>query len=158
MTPPPKKTYIFRKAVLSDVKSIQSLVNDYASKDKMLPLSLHDVFEALRDFHVCVARSGVVGVSALHVTWKDLAEIRSLAVADKFQKNGIASALVRKCLAEARRLGVKDVFALTYCPAFFEKFGFVTLDKAKLPHKVWADCIRCHHFPDCNEVAVKRKL
>jgi len=153
-----KRPYGFRKATLLDVKSIQALVNDYASKDKMLPLSFHDIFESLRDFHVCICSNNVIGVCALHITWKDLAEIRSLAVADKFQENGIASMLVRKCLAEARRLGVKEVFALTYCPGFFEKFGFVTVDKAKLPHKVWADCIRCHHFPDCNEVAVKRKL
>ncbi len=153
-----KRPYRFRKAVLLDVKSIHSLVNDYASKDKMLPLSLHDVFESLRDFHICVFRNRVVGVCALHVTWKGLAEIRSLAVAGGFQGNGIANALVRKSLAEARRLGVKEVFALTYCPAFFEKIGFKEVDKAKLPHKVWADCIRCQHFPDCNEVAVKRNL
>ena len=134
------------------------MVNSYASKDKMLPLSLHDIFEVLRDFHVCTVNDDLIGVCALHISWKGLAEIRSLAVMDEFQGSGIGSTLVRKCLAEAKRLGVREVFALTYCPAFFERFGFAQVDKADLPHKVWADCIRCHHFPDCNEIAVKRKL
>lgn len=149
---------VFRKPTLADVRAIQTLINRNANRQIMLPRSLHDVYELLRDFIVCEAAGQVVGVCALHVTWEDLGEIRSLAVEEAFQKRGIGSRLVKKCLAEARHLGMKKVFTLTYVPDFFRPLGFEDVDKATLPHKVWADCIKCHHFPDCNEVSLLKTL
>lgn len=148
----------YRKAILSDVKEIQALVNEHASRNRMLPRSLHDLYESLRDFQVGRADGKLVGTCALHVTWEDLGEIRSLAVTEEHQKQGIGKALVRRCLSEAKRLGIRRVFSLTYCPDFFRQFGFSPIDKAELPHKVWAECIRCHHFPDCREEALVREL
>ena len=149
---------VFRKPTLADVRPIQALINRNASKQIMLPRSLHDVYEMLRDFIVCESSGQIVGVCAMHVTWEDLGEVRSLAVEDAFQKQGIGRTLVKKCLAEARRLGIRRVFTLTYVPDFFHRLGFAEVDKATLPHKVWADCIKCHHFPDCNEVALLREI
>jgi len=153
-----KEKHSFRKAAVTDIRAIQALVNEEADRNRMLPRSLHDLFETVRDFHLCVARGRVVGVCALHVTWEDLAEIRSLAVAGTYRGRGIGRALIRRCLDDARRLGVRRVFALTYHPEFFVGLGFAAVDKSELPHKVWAECIRCRHFPDCREEAVLRRL
>jgi len=154
----PSPTCVFRKPRLADVRPIQALINRNASKQIMLPRSLHDVYEMLRDFTVCEFSGRLIGVCAMHITWEDLGEVRSLAVEEEFQKQGIGSTLVKKCLAEARRLGVRRVFTLTYVPGFFHQLGFSEVDKSTLPHKVWADCIKCHHFPDCNEVALLREI
>jgi amino-acid N-acetyltransferase len=92
------------------------------------------------------------------VSWEDLAEIRSLAVEDRFAKRGIGRKLVESCIAEARELGIHRVFVLTYKKEFFEKLGFHLVDKASLPHKIWADCLKCVKFPDCDETAMMREI
>ncbi|MBF0563860.1 MAG: N-acetyltransferase [Nitrospirae bacterium] len=97
---------------------------------------------------------GIIGVSALHIMWEDLAEIKSLAVSQSFQKRGIGRQLLERCLDEARALGVMRIFALTYVPGFFKKLGFTEIDKSNLPHKIWGECIHCTKFPDCDEQAV----
>jgi amino-acid N-acetyltransferase len=86
--------------------------------------------------------------------WEDLAEIRSLAVDKNYQDRGIGKNLVKQCLKEAKALGLKRVFALTYHPEFFKKLGFKDTDKASLPQKIWGDCLRCPKFPECDENAV----
>jgi amino-acid N-acetyltransferase len=96
----------------------------------------------------------IVACGALQVGWGDLAEIKSLAVAETHQGRGFGKRLVLACLEEGQALGLGRVFALTYKPAFFEKLGFEIVDKATLPHKVWTECIRCPKFPDCGEIAV----
>jgi len=95
-----------------------------------------------------------MGCVALHTVWSDLAEIKSLAVAEAGQRSGVGRELVEACLSEARELGLKTVFCLTYKPEFFEKSGFVRVDKMTLPHKVWTECFRCPKFPNCDEVAL----
>jgi amino-acid N-acetyltransferase len=96
----------------------------------------------------------MLGICALHVCWENLAEIRSLAVTEEAQRQGIGRQLVEACLAEAGYLGINRVFTLTYQPVFFERLGFRPIDKSELPHKVWSDCIQCSKFPDCNEEAL----
>jgi amino-acid N-acetyltransferase len=86
--------------------------------------------------------------------WEDLAEIRSVAVAEEAGRKGLGTKLVTACLDEAHELGLKKVFCLTYKPNFFGKFGFRVVDKSELPHKVWRDCINCVKFPDCDEIAM----
>jgi amino-acid N-acetyltransferase len=71
---------------------------------------------------------------------------------------GIGKTLVKRCLKEAKELGLKRVFALTYNPEFFKKLGFVNIDKSSLPQKIWGDCLRCHKFPECDEHAVIKHL
>lgn len=143
-----------RKARISDLKQAQRLINDFAKRGQMIPRSLNELYETLRDFAVCENEGNVCGVCALHVMWEDLAEIRSLAVDERLQRQGIGKNLVRHCLTEAKDLGIKKIFALTYQPEFFKKLGFHDTDKTTLPQKIWGDCVRCPKFPECDENAV----
>lgn len=145
---------IIRKARTSDVPAMQRLVNFFADRGEMLHRSLAQFYENLRDFFVIEENGKVVGCVALHVVWRDLAEIKSLAVAEEAQGKGYGKQLVLECLREAPCLGVEKVFALTYKPAFFEKLGFRNCDRAELPRKVWTECVHCPKFYDCQEVAV----
>lgn len=150
---------MLRKAQIGDVKEIQKLLILYANKGEMLSRSLSELYEALRDFYVEVDQDGrILGTAALQIVWEDLAEVRSVAVAENAGRKGIGTALVSACIDEARQLGLKRVFCLTYKPEFFSKLGFVTVDKSTLPHKVWGDCIKCPKFPDCDEIAMSLDL
>ena len=145
---------IVRKACVGDVPAIHALVNEFARRDAMLPVSLTDVYEKLRDFFVADADGAVAGCVALHVVWEDLAEVRSLAVREDLHGQGLGRDLMAACMAEAPGLGVTRVFTLTYVPDFFRRLGFAPVEKDALPHKVWSDCVRCPHFPNCDEVAL----
>ncbi|ACH39451.1 N-acetylglutamate synthase [Citrifermentans bemidjiense Bem] len=145
---------MIRKAKISDVKEIQKLLTSFASRGEMLSRSLSELYEALRDFYVFEEEGMLLGTSALHIVWEDLAEVRSVAVAESAGRRGIGSQVVGACIDEARTLGLKRLFCLTYKPDFFAKFGFKIADKSELPHKVWGDCIKCVKFPDCDEIAM----
>lgn len=149
---------MIRKAKIKDVKKIQALVNYFAAKDMMLPRSLNELYENLRDFWVCAEKRNIIGCSALHLCWDDLAEIKSLAVSQKFQRKGIGTQLVQECIKEATILGAKKVFVLTYKPQYFRRFGFSKISHDKLPHKIWVECINCHKFSHCQEIAMLKKL
>jgi amino-acid N-acetyltransferase len=152
------KNEMIRKAKLNDIKEIQRLIKLYAPKGGILPRSLSELYDHLRDFFVFVRNRKVIGICALHICWEDLAEIRSLAVEEEDQKRGIGAKLVKACLEESKSLGVKRVFALTYQPEFFERLGFKRVDKTVLPHKIWTDCLKCVKFPDCDETALVKDL
>lgn len=145
---------MIRKAQMGDVKDIQKLLTSFASRGDMLSRSLSELYESLRDFYVVVEDDKLLGTAALHIVWEDLAEVRSVAVSEDAGRKGIGSQLVQACIAEARELGLKRIFCLTYKPDFFGKFGFRLVDKSELPHKVWGDCIKCVKFPDCDENAM----
>ena len=145
---------MLRKAQIGDVKEIQKLLTLYAGKGDMLSRSLSELYEALRDFYVEESDGQLLGTAALHIVWEDLAEVRSVAVAEQSGRRGVGSTLVQACIDEARLLGLKRVFCLTYKPDFFARFGFRLVDKSELPHKVWGDCIKCVKFPDCDENAM----
>lgn len=145
---------MIRKAQIKDVKGIQKLLTHYASQGDMLSRSLSELYESLRDFYVFEEDGKLMGTAALHVVWEDLAEVRSVAVAGDAGRKGIGSQLVRACIAEAKEIGLKRIFCLTYKPDFFGKHGFRLVDKSELPHKVWGDCIKCVKFPDCDENAM----
>jgi len=149
---------VVRKARVDDAPAIHALVNYYARKEEMLALSLGMVYERLRDFWVCEQEGEVLGCCALHVVWESLAEIRSLAVREDRQRHGIGRSLYQACVEEAPALGVTRLFALTFVPAFFRKMGMAEVAKESLPHKVWSDCVRCHRFPNCDEVALATDL
>ena len=149
---------MIRKAKLDDIKEIQRLIKLYAPRGGILPRSLSELYDHLRDFIVFIQNRKVVGMCALHICWDDLAEIRSLAVQEEDQNKGIGAQLVRACMRESKVLGVKRVFALTYEPDFFEGLGFKRVDKTVLPHKIWTDCLKCVKFPDCDEIAVLKEL
>lgn len=149
---------MIRKAKVSDIKQIQSLVNFFAKKDLMLPRSLNELYENIRDFWVIEERQKIVGCAALHISWDNLAEIKSLAVAKASQGRSLGRELINACLDEGLKLGARKVFVLTYKPEYFRKFGFKRVRHADLPHKIWAECINCCKFPNCQEVALLKDL
>ena len=145
---------MIRKAQIGDVKEIQKLLMTFASRGDMLSRSLSEIYESLRDFYVFEENGTILGAAALHIVWDDLAEVRSVAVSEEVGRKGIGSQLVRACIDEARQIGLRRIFCLTYKPDFFGKHGFLLVDKSELPHKVWGDCIKCAKFPDCDENAM----
>lgn len=145
---------ILRKAKMGDVNQIRRLINGFANEGKMLPVSLNMLYERLRNFWVVERDGKVIGCAALKIVWKDLGEIRSVAISKKYQGKGYGKMLVKKILEEAEQIELKKVFTLTYVPEFFEKLGFEKIIKSKLPHKVWSDCINCPKFPRCDETAM----
>lgn len=150
---------MIRKAKISDVKTIHSILAHFADEGLLLPRSLSDLYDHLRDYAIYEDEAGeVAGVVALNVSWDNLAEIRSLAVLEPSQGQGVGRRLVEHCLSDAITLGIYQVFTLTYQPDFFRKMGFHEVDKSILPHKIWADCVQCPKFPDCDETALLIEL
>jgi amino-acid N-acetyltransferase len=148
------KPMIPEKAKISDVKHMHKLINYYADRDEMLPRSLSEIYENIRDFFIIRKGNKVVACAALHVAWEDLAEIKSSAVDNKYMRQGLGALLVEACLNEAKELGIPTVFVLSYKPEFFKKCGFSRIDKNDLPQKVWGECFRCSKFPNCDETAL----
>jgi amino-acid N-acetyltransferase len=149
---------MIRRARIPDAKAIHKLLMIYAKDGMMLSRSLSEIYEAIRDFYVFESGGSVVGTVCLHICWEDLAEVRSLAVAGGEEGRGVGRRLVEACLDEARQLGLKKVFALTYKPGFFGKLGFHEIEKSELPHKIWGDCMKCVKFPECDEIAMSVEL
>jgi amino-acid N-acetyltransferase len=149
---------VIRNAAVKDVETIYSLISQYAQLDKMLFRSKAYIFDNLQMFSVAEIDGKVVGCCALTVIWSDLAEIKSLAVAQEYQNKGIGKALVENAVEQAKNLGVEKIFALTLEPAFFEKQGFKIVDKKTLPMKVWSDCAKCTKQENCDETAVEKTL
>ncbi len=149
---------MLRRARIPDARSIHALLLSFARDGQLLGRSLANIYDAIRDFYVYEVDGKILGVGALAICWEDLAEVRSLAVSADQQGQGIGRLLVEQCLVEARDLGLKRVFALTYQPEFFKKLGFSDIEKSELPQKVWGDCINCVKFPDCDEYALAINL
>ncbi len=145
-----------RKAKITDVREVQKLIELSAKKGEMLSRSLSELYDNLRDYYIFPEEGTekILGTCAMHICWEDLAEIRSLVVREDYSRQGIGTKLIEACLSEAISLGIYRIFALTYKPDFFLKFGFKVVDKTALPQKIWADCIKCVKFPECDEVAV----
>jgi|GEM_PF-7061 len=148
---------VVRKARATDVPAMQTLVAHFAARGELLPRTLNEMYQHLRDFFVAEVDGEIVAVCGLSLYWEDLAEIRTLAVHEAHGGKGLGSALVTACLEEAGALGVGRVFALTYRPGYFERFGFRTIDKRELPQKIWKDCIKCAKFACCDETALIRE-
>ena len=142
------------KANISEVPRIHKLVNSFAGRGEMLARPLSEIYENIRDFVVVRKGKRIVGCAALHVLWSDLAEIKSVAVDEEMQKQGVGNQLVNACLKDAEELGIETVFCLTYKPKFFEKLGLKEVEKMTLPQKIWTECYRCSKFPNCDETAM----
>ena len=143
-----------RKARIADVPNMQKLINSFADKGELLPRSLNQLYEDIRDYYILEENGRLLGTCALHINWSDLAEVKALVVSEELQGKGFGKQLVQTCLDEARNFGISRIFALTYKPDFFVKLGFKNVDKSELPQKVWTECIHCVKFPDCGEIAV----
>ncbi|MBM4284495.1 MAG: N-acetyltransferase [Deltaproteobacteria bacterium] len=151
---------MIRKARLAEIPEIYRLLNEYSGRWNVLPRSLSELYSYVRDFFVCRDDAGgpLLGIAALHVFWEDLGEIRSLLVIPSHQGRGLGSSLVNGCLEEARELGLKQVFVLTDSTAFFERFGFRIFPREKLHPRIWADCVKCLKYPDCDEIPMMLRL
>ena len=151
---------LIRKARIGDVREIQKMLASHAQRGELLPRSLSELFDNLRDIFVYAEDSQpqIMGTCSMHICWEDLAEIRSLVVRQAFRRQRIGTRLVEACVSEAVTLGLYRIFVLTYQAQFFERLGFHQVDKATLPHKIWADCIKCVKFPECDETALVLEL
>ncbi len=148
------KNLKIRKAKLSDVEAIHSLISYYADKNLMLARPRALLYETVREFNVAEKDGRLIAAGSLHIIWEDLGEIRALAVDPGHARQGVGRRLVHSFLAEAGELELMKVFALTYQEGFFLKCGFSSIVKEELPQKVWKECINCPKFPKCEEVAV----
>ncbi len=150
---------MLKKPVVGEVIQIQRLLNHFGDRGVLLPRSLSELYEHLRDFYVISDdEENIIAICALGLCWEELAEIRSLAVAEKHQGQHYGIMLVERCIEEAKTLGLKKIFTLTYVPEYFKKLGFSIVDKSELPHKVWSDCLKCPKFPDCDETALIKEI
>ncbi len=153
----PASAIQLRRARVDDVPEIGGIINDAAEFGLMLPKSYAQLYENVREFQVAVdAQDDVLGVCGLSIIWADLAEVVSLAVSPGHRGKGLGRKLVEAVLDEARALKIRRVMSLTYEQRFFEKLGFVIVDRQKLPMKVWADCVRCPKNAACDEIAMIR--
>lgn len=146
---------IIRKARVKDVPQVFKLVNQMARiKGNMLPRSMWELYEHVRDFVVAVDGDRVMGTCSLHIFWEDLAEVRSLAVDNEYQGQGWGEQLMRVIIQDAKEVGILRLFTLTTIPAFFEKFGFQISNKDELHQKTWSECHKCPKFTSCDETAL----
>lgn len=149
----------YTKASLRDIESMKELVQPEVDSGIILERSSDEIATNIRSYTLAYCEGKLIGFCALHVHTSSLAEIRSLIVKDGFREQSVGQGLIYNCIDEATTLGLQKVLVLTYRQSFFEKLGFVEIPKESLPeHKIWADCIKCKHFPICNEVSLIKNL
>ena len=147
------------KANLSHIPSMQKLVAPEVESGVILARNEDEIATNIRSYTLAFVDNKLIGFSALHIHTSYLAEIRSLIIKEEYRGQKIGELLVSKCLDEAVELGLQRVLCLTYKASFFQRLGFVEIPKESLPeHKIWADCIKCKHFPICNEVSLIKNL
>ena len=148
------------KAKLSDITSMQSMVAKEVKDGIILERNEDEVATNIRSYVLAKIEGKLVGYAALHIHSLRLAEIRSLIVLDGYRGQHIGKKIVEFALEEAKSLAVEEeVLVLTYLPEFFKKMNFVEIAKESIPeHKIWTDCIKCIHFPICNEISLVYKL
>ena len=145
-----------RKAILPDAKNIHELICAYSGDGTLLPRTLAEICENVRDFVVLEDDGRIIGCGALHLYGLHLAEIRSITVDPKCQGNGGGGKLVRALFAEAKRQHVDSICLFTRAPEFFARLGFEVVRRDDLPDKVSKDCCVCPRYHRCDEVAMIR--
>ena len=149
----------YKKAKLFNICEMRALILPEVESGVILERSEDEIATNIRSYILAYKEDILVGFAALHIHTNDLAEVRSLIVKDGLRGQKIGENLVKSTLEEAVDLGIKRVLSLTYKQAFFERLGFIEIPKESLPeHKIWADCIKCKHFPVCNEVSLIKTL
>jgi len=148
-----------RKATLADINSMQALVLPEIESGVILPRNDDEIATNIRSYILAYHDGELAGFCALHIHTSYLAEIRSLIVKEGLRGQKIGEQLVERCVDEGTSLGLQRILCLTYKKSFFERLGFVEIPKESIPeHKIWADCIKCKHFPVCNEVSLIKNL
>lgn len=151
---------MIRKARVQEVSQIYRLLAECSDQWNILPRSLSELYSFVRDFFVYQedGQGEIQGIAALHVFWENLGEIRSVMVTPTYQGRGIGTRLVQSCIAEARTLGLKQIFVLTDRLDFFQRLGFQEFPREKLHPRIWADCVKCLKFPHCDEIPMVLEL
>lgn len=147
-----------RRAVVQDIEAIHKLIDSYAKEGLLLPRTPFSLYGHIQAITVVEDEGGIIGSGSLHVLGNDLAEIRSLVVQTEKKGLGIGRVIVDSLLKEAGILGVQNVFSMTYQVGFFEKCGFHLTKKEDFPEKIWADCMNCSKFNNCDETAMLIKI
>lgn len=149
----------FEKPTLKDVSEMLALVEPEVKRGNILPRSEEEVANAIRSYILARNAEEIVGFCSLYIYTPRLAEVRSLIVSEKYQGQGLGSKLVSLVLDEGKDLGVCDFLVLTYRESMFKKLGFEVIEKTQIPNqKIWADCIKCKHFPKCDEIALFKQV
>jgi amino-acid N-acetyltransferase len=149
---------MIRKAKYNDVESIQNLIRIFSETGKVLFRSLDEIKENISSFWVYEKNDQLIGVCSLKKDWGRLAELRSLGVDPRYSGQGIGTKMVEASLKEALSTDCDTLFVLTYAVSMFKRLGFRTIDKERLPHKVWNDCNACLHQENCDETAMVLSL
>jgi len=150
---------IYEKPTVLDITNMQNMVKDDVENGNILLRTPQEMATNIRSYIIAKDGDEIVGFCALHIYSENLAEIRSLVVSKDHRKKGIGSNLVKQCLQEGKKYHIKEVLALTYHKELFEYLGFKVIQKESIPDpKIWADCIRCKHFPICDEIALTIQL
>lgn len=142
------------KAKVRDVEAIYRLIKTYAEQGLLLPRSRESLYENIQAIIVAKIDDQVVGAASLHILDKNLSEIRSLVVSEAAQGKGIGKLLVEQIIEETKKIEINMLLSLTYQVEFFKKCNFQIIEKTEMPQKVWKDCLNCHKFPHCDEVAM----
>ncbi|HUR36854.1 MAG TPA: N-acetyltransferase [Terriglobales bacterium] len=146
-----------RRATLPDVEQIHDLIHGYSEVGTLLPRSLAELCENVRDFIVVEDGQGrIVGCGALHLYGRHLTEIRSIAVIPEVKGQGGGRLLVEALLSEAEHHHVNCVCLFTRIPDFFSHFGFRVAKREELPDKIYKDCVNCPKLHACDEIAMVR--
>lgn len=149
----------YKKPTLHDISAMQLLVEPEIESGVILPRSNDEIATNIRSYFLAMDGEKLVGFVALHIHSPSLAELRSMIIDTEYRGQNIGTKLVENACNEGRTLGLKEVLALTYQQRFFERLGFVEIPKESIPeHKIWADCIKCKHFPVCNELSLIKML
>ena len=149
----------FKKPTLDNIVEMQTLVASEVESGVILPRSNDEIATNIRSYFLAMDGNKIIGFVALHIHSMVLGELRSMIIHESYRGQNIGTKLVDNACLEGKNLGLKEVLALTYQKRFFERLGFVEIPKESIPeHKIWADCIKCKHFPVCNEVSLIKTL
>jgi len=147
------------KPTVTDIPAMQKLVAPEVKSGVILNRSDDELATNIRSYLLAKDSTLLIGYAALHIHSPNLAEIRSLIVDTNHRGKKIGTKIVHYLLNEAKILGLKEVLTLTYESKFFEKLDFKEIPKETIPeHKIWADCVKCIHFPICNEISMIYKI
>jgi amino-acid N-acetyltransferase len=145
----------FYKPTVADITKMQDIVREEVDKGKILLRTADEMATTIRSYTVVEVDGKMAGFTATHIHSPRLAEVRSLVVGKDFRGLKLGKQLVESCIKEAKKYGIEQLLSLTYEQGFFESCGFRVISKEEIPeHKIWADCIRCKHFPICDEIAM----
>lgn len=145
----------FFKPDVRHILNMQELVKEEVDNGNILLRTEDEMANTIRSYTVVEVDGVMAGFTALHIHSRRLAEVRSLVVSKKFRGLKLGKKLVEACIEEGRQYKLQQILSLTYEQGFFESVGFRVIDKEEIPeHKIWADCIRCKHFPICDEIAM----